>query len=122
MDEPVYKRPLTKTSNPVRYPLPSLEQVKINQEKELLDLAQIRYGIRGTEVTLSFQPVGISVDMDENAIFRQLMTVPMHERADQVLYALATGQTNAAIANRVLASLSLIARMKDKEISNDHTK
>ena len=122
MDEPVYKRPLTKTPNPVRYPLPSLEQVKINQEKELLDLAQIRYGIRGTEVTLSFQPVGISVDMDENAIFRQLMTVPMHERADQVLYALATGQTNAAIANRVLASLSLIARMKDKEISNDHTK
>jgi hypothetical protein len=122
MDEPVYKRPLTKTSNPVRYPLPSLEQVKMNQEKELLDLAQVRYGIRGTEVTLSFQPVGISVDMDENAIFRQLMTVPMHERADQVLYALATGQTNAAIANRVLASLSLIARMKDKEISNDHTK
>jgi len=122
MDEPVYKRPLTKTSNPVRYPLPSLEQVKINQEKELLDLAQVRYGIRGTEVTLSFQPVGISVDMDENAIFRQLMTVPMHERADQVLYALATGQTDAAIANRVLASLSLIARMKDKEISNDHTK
>ena len=122
MDEPVYKRPLTKTSNPVRYPLPSLEQVKINQEKELLDLAQVRYGIRGTEVTLSFQPVGISVDMDENAIFRQLITVPMHERADQVLYALATGQTNAAIANRVLASLSLIARMKDKEISNDHTK
>jgi len=94
----------------------------MNQEKELLDLAQVRYGIRGTEVTLSFQPVGISVDMDENAIFRQLMTVPMHERADQVLYALATGQTNAAIANRVLASLSLIARMKDKEISNDHTK
>ena len=122
MDEPVYKRPLTKTPNPVRYPLPSLEQVKINQEKELLDLAQVRYGIRGTEVTLSFQPVGISVDMDENTIFRQLMTTPMHERADQVLYALATGQTNAAIANRVLASLSLIARMKDKEISNDHTK
>ena len=122
MDEPVYKRPLTKTSNPVRYPLPSLEQVKINQEKELLDLAQIRYGIRGTEVTLSFQPVGISVDMDENAIFRQLMTAPMHERADQVLYALATGQTDAAIANRVLASLSLIARLKVKEISNDHIK
>ena len=122
MDEPVYKRPLTKTPNPVRYPLPSLEQVKINQEKELLDLAQIRYGIRGTEVTLSFQPVGISVDMDENAIFRQLMTVPMHERADQVLYALATGQTDAAIANRVLASLSLIARLKAKEISNDHIK
>lgn len=122
MDEPVYKRPLTKTPNPVRYPLPSLEQVKINQEKELLDLAQIRYGIRGTEVTLSFQPVGISVDMDENAIFRQLMTAPMHERADQVLYALATGQTDAAIANRVLASLSLIARMKAKEISNDHAK
>ena len=122
MDEPVYKRPLTKTSNPVRYPLPSLEQVKINQEKELLDLAQIRYGIRGPEVTLSFQPVGISVDMDENAIFRQLMAAPMHERADQVLYALATGQTNAAIANRVLASLSLIARLKAKEISNDHTK
>ena len=122
MDEPVYKRPLTKTPNPVRYPLPSLEQVKINQEKELLDLAQIRYGIRGTEVTLSFQPVGISVDMDENAIFRQLMADPMHERADQVLYALATGQTDAAIANRVLASLSLIARLKAKEISNDHTK
>ena len=54
----------------------------MNQEKELLDLAQVRYGIRGTEVTLSFQPVGISVDMDENAIFRQLMAAPMHERAD----------------------------------------
>ena len=94
----------------------------MNQEKEMLNLAQVRYGIRGTEVALSFQPVGISVDMDENTIFRQLMTTPMHERADQVLYALATGQTNAAIANRVLASLSLIARMKDKEISNDHTK
>ena len=88
--------------------------LKIKQEKELLDLAQVRYGIRGTEVTLSFQPVGISVDMGENAIFRQLMAAPMHERADQVLYALATGQTDATFANRILASLSLIARMKAK--------
>jgi hypothetical protein len=113
MDEPVYKRPLAKTSKPVRDPLPSLEQVKTNQEKELLNIAQVRYGIRGSKVILSFQPVGISVDMDENAIFRKLMAAPLHERADQVLYALATGQTDAAIANRVLASLSLIARLKD---------
>jgi hypothetical protein len=40
------------------------------------------------------------------------MAIPEHERADQVLYALATGKTHAAIANRVLASLSLIARMR----------
>ncbi len=112
MDDPVYKRPPAKAQNPIRYELPSLEQVKTNQEKELLDLAQVRYGIRGTEVTLSFQPLGISADMNENAIFRRLMAIPEHERADQVLYALATGKTHAAIANRVLASLSLIARMR----------
>ena len=112
MDDPVYKRPPAKAQNPIRYELPSLEQVKINQEKELLDLAQVRYGIRGTEVTLSFQPLGIAADMNENAILRRLRAIPEHERADQVLYALATGKTHAAIANRVLASLSLIARMR----------
>jgi len=45
-----------------------------------------------------------------------LLLAPEHERADQVLYALAKGNLNAAMANRILASLALLGKFKKMKI------
>jgi hypothetical protein len=112
MDDPVYKKPIAKPPpSPV---LPSLEEVLEKQCTELIELAQVRYGIKGGAVDVRLTPVLIHDRMSENQIFTELSTAPDHERADCVLYALAKGDISAPLANRLLSALRLIAGMKSR--------
>jgi hypothetical protein len=96
--------------------LPSLAQAQEKQENALIEIAQVRFGIKGGAVDVTLTPLQIDLSMDEAQIFKMLLIAPEHERADQVLYALAIGNLNAAMANRILASLALLGKFKKMKI------
>ncbi len=112
MEDPVYKKPVPKPVS--QTPLPSLEEILEKQCAELVELAQVRYGIRGGAVDVRLTPVLIHDRMSENQIFAELSTAPDRERADCVLYALAKGDISAPLANRLLSTLRLITGMKSR--------
>ena len=130
MDDLVYKRhrvnppnELNTLSNQVNIEgsidssLPSLAQLQEKQRSELLEMAQVRYGIKGSKIEVLLPPLGILPSMTEAQIFKILLTSPEHERADQVLYALAKGELNAEMANQILAGLALLGKFKNIPIS-----
>jgi len=97
-------------------PMPSFEQLQQKQRTELLEMAQVRYGIKGSKVEVRLTPLTIHLAMTEAQIFKTLMAAPEHERADQVLFALAKGDMEAAMANQILAGLALLGKFKSLKI------
>ena len=92
--------------------LPSLAQLQEKQRNELLEIAQVRYGIKGSKVDIKLTPLKIDASMNEAQLFKVLLTAPEHERADQVLYELAKGNLGGDMANRILSSLALLGQFK----------
>ena len=92
--------------------LPSLAQLQEKQRNELLEIAQVRYGIKGSKVDVKLTPLRIDSNMNEAQVFKVLLTAPEHERADQVLYELAKGNLGGDMANRILSSLALLGQFK----------
>jgi len=92
--------------------LPTLAQLQEKQRNELLEIAQVRYGIKGSKVDIKLTPLKIDSSMNEAQLFKVLLTAPEHERADQVLYELAKGNLDGDMANRILSSLALLGQFK----------
>ena len=92
--------------------LPTLAQLQEKQRNELLEIAQVRYGIKGSKVDIKLTPLKIDSGMNEAQLFKVLLTAPEHERADQVLYELAKGNLGGDMANRILSSLALLGQFK----------
>jgi len=92
--------------------LPSLAQLQEKQRNELLEIAQVRYGIKGSKVDIKLTTLKIDSSMNEAQVFKILLTAPEHERADQVLYELAKGNLDGDMANRILSSLALLGKFK----------
>jgi len=92
--------------------LPTLAQLQEKQRNELLEIAQVRYGIKGSKVDIKLTPLKIDSGMNEAQLFKVLLTAPEHERADQVLYELAKGNLDGDMANRILSSLALLGQFK----------
>jgi len=92
--------------------LPSLAQLQEKQQNELLEIAQVRYGIKGGKVDVKLAPLRIDSSMNEAQVFKVLLTAPEHERADQVLYELAKGNLGGDMANRILSSVALLGQFK----------
>ena len=92
--------------------LPTLAQLQEKQRNELLEIAQVRYGIKGSKVDIKLTPLKIDSGMNEAQLFKVLLTAPEHERADQVLYELAKGNLDCDMANRILSSLALLGQFK----------
>ena len=92
--------------------LPTLAQLQEKQRNELLEIAQVRYGIKGSKVDVKLTPLKIDSSMNEAQLFKVLLTAPEHERADQVLYELAKGNLGGDMANRILSSLALLGQFK----------
>ena len=92
--------------------LPSLAQLQEKQRNELLEIAQVRYGIKGSKVDIKLTPLKIDSSMKEAQVFKVLLIAPEHERADQVLYELAKGNLDGDMANRILSSLALLGQFK----------
>lgn len=92
--------------------LPPLSQLQEKQCIELIEMAQVRYGIRGEKIEVKLSPLNLDTGMGEAQIFKQLLTVPKCERADQILYALARGHLEATVANHILSSLAFMMGLK----------
>ena len=92
--------------------LPSLAQLQDKQRNELLEIAQVCYGIKGSKVDIKLTPLKIDSSMNEAQVFKVLLIAPEHERADQVLYELAKGNLDGDVANRILSSLALLGQFK----------
>jgi len=92
--------------------LPTLAQLQEKQRNELLEIAQVRYGIKGSKVDIKLTPLKIDASMNEAQVFKVLLSAPEHERADQVLYELAKGNLDGDMANRILSSLALLGQFK----------
>ena len=92
--------------------LPTLVQLQEKQQNELLEIVQVRYGIKGDKVDVKLTPLRIDSSMNEAQVFKILLTAPEHERADQVLYELAKGNLGGDMANRILSSLALLGQFK----------
>lgn len=120
-DELVYKKPrkgpaLDTRSPSADSPLPTLASLQEKQRSELIEMAQVRYGIKGTKVQINLTPLQIDSAMTEAQIFKTLLAAPESERADQILYALAKGNLSAEMANQILASLALLGKFKKIQI------
>ena len=119
-DDLVYKKP---RKGPALTPspdssLPTLAQLQEKQRSELIEMAQVRYGIKGTKVQVTLTPLHIDSAMTEGQIFKVLLVAPESERADQILYALAKGDLGADMANQILASLALLGKFKKIKIES----
>jgi hypothetical protein len=123
-DDLVYKKPRQGPNiGPVLNPsgdslLPSLAQLQEKQRSELIEMAQVRYGIKGSKVQINLTPLQINSAMTEAQIFKALLAAPESERADQILYALAKGELDADMANQILASLALLGKFKKIKIES----
>ena len=126
-DDLVYKKPrkdpnlAPSTANPealqsAHSQLPTLAALQEKQRSELIEMAQVRYGIKGSAVQINLAPLQIHSAMNEGQIFKALLGAPEDERADQVLYALAKGELSADMANQILASLALLGKFKKIKI------
>jgi hypothetical protein len=98
------------------FKLPTLSELQEKQRSELLEIAQVRFGIKGGAVDILLTPLKIDSGMSEAQVFKALMTAPEHERADQVLYELAKGNLDGHMANRILASLALLGKFKKMKV------
>jgi hypothetical protein len=98
------------------FSLPSLAQLQEKQRSELIEMAQVRYGIKGGAVQINLVPLQIHLGMTQKEIFKALLDAPEAEHADQVLYALAKGELDADMANQILSSLALLDKFKKIKI------
>jgi len=99
-------------------PLPTLAQLQEKQRSELIEMAQVRFGIKGSAVQINLAPLQIHLGMTQKEIFKALLDAPEAEHADQVLYALAKGEIDADMANQILASLALLDKFKKIKIES----
>ena len=67
MEATVYKKPVPKPVS--KTPLPSLEVILEKQCAELVELAPVRYGIKGSKVEVQLTPLLIHDLMSEEHIF-----------------------------------------------------
>jgi hypothetical protein len=98
--------------------LPTLAQLQEKQRSELIEMAQVRYGIKGSQMQVNLTPLQLDLSMSQGQIFKALLGAPESERADQVLYALAKGEIDADMANQILASLALLGKFKSIKIES----
>jgi hypothetical protein len=98
--------------------LPTLAQLQEKQRSELIEMAQVRYGIKGSQIQINLMPLKLDLTMSQGQIFKALLGAPESERADQVLYALAKGEMDADMANQILASLALLGKFKNIKIDS----
>jgi hypothetical protein len=108
-----YKKPRPSLSDDS---IPSLAQLQEKQERELMEIAQVRFGIKGGSVSINLTPLQFNISMSEAEVFKVLLGAPEHERADQVLYGLAKGNLAGSMANKILASLALLGKFKKMKV------
>jgi hypothetical protein len=114
MTELTYKKPQRVNPGNVRsqeLQLPSIAEIQQAQQKQLVELARVRFGFNDDQFNLSFTPLNIDVNQNEQQILRLIMQVPASERCDQILYAIASEKIDPQIANNLISAIGILDRL-----------
>ena len=114
MTELTYKKPQRVNPGNVRsqvLQLPSIAEIQQAQQKQLVELARVRFGFNDDQFNLSFTPLNIDVNQSEQQILRLIMQVPASERCDQILYAIASEKIDPQIANNLISAIGILDRL-----------
>jgi len=114
MTELTYKKPQRVNPGSVHsqeLQLPSITEIQKAQQKQLVELARVRFGFNDDQFNLSFTPLNIDVNQSEQQILRLIMQVPASERCDQILYAIASEKIDPQIANNLISAIGLLDRL-----------
>jgi len=118
MDSPTYSRPSKKiipqTQDTTKAnQQPSFYEIQTQQLTELLQLAKVKYAHQ--ELTVAEVRANFHEGLSESEILRMLTAFPEETRADVVMNALAKGNMQAAMANQLLSTISLLKRWSAQE-------
>ena len=118
MDSPTYSRPSKKiipqTQDTTKAnQQPSFFEIQAQQLTELLQLAKVKYAHQ--ELTVAEVRANFHEGLSESEILRMLTAFPEETRADVVMNALAKGNMQAAMANQLLSTISLLKRWSAQE-------
>ena len=118
MDSPTYSRPSKKiilqTEDTTQAnQQPSFSEIQTQQLTELLQLAKAKYAHQ--ELTVAEVRANFHEGLSESEILRILTAFPEETRADVVMNALAKGNMQAAMANQLLSTISLLKRWSAQE-------
>lgn len=118
MDSPTYSRPSKKiipqTQDTTKInQQPSFSEIQAQQLTELLQLAKAKYAHQ--ELTVAEVRANFHEGLSESEILRMLTAFPDETRADVVMNALAKGNMQAAMANQLLSTISLLKRWSAQE-------
>jgi hypothetical protein len=118
MDSPTYSRPSKKiipqtqdTTKANQQPI--FSEIQAQQLTELLQLAKAKYAHQ--ELTVAEVRANFHKGLSESEILRILTAFPEETRADVVMNALAKGNMQAATANQLLSTISLLKRWSAQE-------
>jgi hypothetical protein len=56
--------------------LPTLAQLQEKQRSELIEMAQVRYGIKGSQIQVNLTPLQLDLSMSQGQIFKALLGAP----------------------------------------------
>ena len=118
MDSPTYSRPSKKIISQTQDTTkanqqPSFLEIQTQQLTELLQLAKAKYAHQ--ELTVAEVRANFHEGLSESEILRILTAFPEETRADVVMNALAKGNMQAAMANQLLSTISLLKRWSAQE-------
>ncbi|MCX7254710.1 MAG: hypothetical protein RLY27_341 [Pseudomonadota bacterium] len=118
MDSPTYSRPSKKLISQTQDTTkanqqPSFSEIQAQQLTELLQLAKAKYAHQ--ELTVAEVRANFHEGLSESEILRILTAFPEETRADVVMNALAKGNMQAATANQLLSTISLLKRWSAQE-------
>jgi hypothetical protein len=118
MDSPTYSRPSKKIISQTQDTTkanqqPSFSEIQAQQLTELLQLAKVKYAHQ--ELTVAEVRANFHEGLSESEILRILTAFPEETRADVVMNALAKGNMQAAMANQLLSTISLLKRWSAQE-------
>ena len=118
MDSPTYSRPSKKLISQTQDTTkanqqPSFSEIQAQQLTELLQLAKAKYAHQ--ELTVAEVRANFHEGLSESEILRILTAFPEETRADVVMNALAKGNMQAAMANQLLSTISLLKRWSAQE-------
>ena len=118
MDSPTYSRPSKKIISQTQDTTkanqqPSFSEIQTQQLTELLQLAKVKYAHQ--ELTVAEVRANFHEGLSESEILRILTAFPEETRADVVMNALAKGNMQAAMANQLLSTISLLKRWSAQE-------
>ena len=118
MDSPTYSRPSKKIISQTQDTTkanqqPSFSEIQAQQLTELLQLAKAKYAHQ--ELTVAEVRANFHEGLSESEILRMLTAFPEETRADVVMNALAKGNMQAATANQLLSTISLLKRWSAQE-------